>query len=398
MNSCNKKRPLRIAMVCYPTAGGSGVVAAELGKHLARSTNCSPSGHIVHFIGYDIPLRLRNDDGRIFFHQVEIREYPLFEYPPYTVALASKMVEVCNRFELDILHVHYAVPHATSAWLAREIIGNEKIKIITSLHGTDITLVGRDPSYKPITRFSIMKSDAIITPSEYLKEQTCEFLDIPCTKRISVIPNFVDSAIFNPGDKMQAREHIEHFLGVKLPEVVICHASNFRPLKRVTDAVRAFHHALQHASPGENACLLMIGDGPERPVAESLAKELGIENKVIFPGQTTDIVPLLQASDIFLFPSENESFGLAALEAMACGNPVVAYRVGGIPEVVENGISGFLAPLRDVSRLSELLTSLASDKTLRTTMGEAARLRAATNFSAREMVARYEQLYHEVLA
>ncbi|MDD2941756.1 MAG: N-acetyl-alpha-D-glucosaminyl L-malate synthase BshA [bacterium] len=388
------KRPLRIGMVCYPTAGGSGVVAAELGKHLAHSTSCAPCGHIVHFIGYDIPLRLRNDDGRIFFHQVEIREYPLFDYPPYTVALASKMVEVCNRFNLDILHVHYAVPHATSACLAREIIGNEKIKIITSLHGTDITLVGRDPSYKPITHFSIMKSDAIITPSEYLKEQTCDFLDIPCTKRISVIPNFVDSATFNPGNKAQAREHIEHFLGIKLPEVVICHASNFRPLKRVTDAVRAFHQACS----SDNACLLMIGDGPDRPAAESLARTLGIQNKVIFPGQATDMVPLLQASDIFLFPSENESFGLAALEAMACAIPVVAYRVGGVPEVVEDGVSGFLAPLRDLPMLTKYLATLTGNSSLRTTMGEAARLRATENFSARETVARYEQLYHEVLA
>jgi len=370
--------PLRIAITCYPTFGGSGVIATEIGRTLARR------GHRVHFISYDVPARLEHFEDNVVFHEVSVRDYPVLNEVPYPLALASKMVEV-SRFEgLDLLHVHYAVPHATSAYLARQILhaaGDAAPRIITTLHGTDTTLVGSDPSLLPITRFSVIESDGVTVPSAFLREATYTELRVPRTVPIEVIPNFVDTDRFCPTDE-------PHPLRV-------IHVSNFRPVKRVDDVVRVFAE-VHRAVP--TATLVLVGDGPERFRIEGMVREAGLASQVTFLGKQGTFLEVLQRSDVFLLPSETESFGLAALEALACGVPVVASDVGGVPEVVAAGELGFLAPVGDVAAMAAATIRLLTDRALHAEMSRAARARALERWREAPMVDRYEDYYRRVLA
>jgi L-malate glycosyltransferase len=382
-------RSLKVGIVCYPTFGGSGVVATEIGVALARR------GHRVHVLSYEVPSRLDHFVENLLFHEVATRSYPLLDDGAYTLALASKIVEVCRYEGLDLLHVHYAVPHATSAYLARQILGPEAPRIVTTLHGTDITLVGSDPSFLPITRFSIVQSDGVTTPSAYLKQATYDRLDVPESMPIEVIPNFVDTERYAPGP----RRSLAELGGPVMPAAaaapaVLVHVSNFRPLKRVDDVVRIFSE-VNRVRP---AVLLLIGDGPERSKVEALVRQLGLGNRVVFVGKMVSFVELLQASDVFLMPSESESFGLAALEALSCGVPVVASDVGGIPEVVPDGEVGFLAPVGDVATMAERVLRILADEGLHGRLSRAARARALQQYGLAPAIARYEAHYERVLA
>jgi len=374
---------MRLGITCYPTYGGSGAVATELGLALARR------GHEVHFITYDSPFRLRGYAERVYFHQVETRmgRYPLFDHYPYTLALASKQYEVALREELDILHVHYAIPHATTAYLAREMLrGTRTLRVITTLHGTDITLVGQESSFYGITRFSIEQSDAVTAVSAFLRDETYRaFGCVSCDVR--VIPNFVNLEEYRPasGPRSAALAPADH--------KVITHVSNFREVKRVKDVVRVFAR-IRRAMP---ATLLMVGDGPDRPDAEKEAEELGVTGDVRFLGRLDSIETLLQGSDLFVLPSQTESFGLAALEAMACGAPVVASRAGGLPEVVDDELNGILEPVGSVEAMGRRAVELLRDPKRYGAMREAA-IAKAREFSAERIVPAYEALYQEVMA
>jgi N-acetyl-alpha-D-glucosaminyl L-malate synthase BshA len=374
---------MRVGITCYPTYGGSGAVATELGLALAHR------GHEIHFITYDFPFRLRGYVDRVYFHQVETRmgRYPLFDHYPYTLALASKQHEVALREELDILHVHYAIPHATTAYLAREMLrGTRTLRVITTLHGTDITLVGQESSFYGITRFSIEQSDAVTAVSSFLRDETYRaFGCVSCDVR--VIPNFVNLEEYRPapGARTEALAPADHKL--------ITHISNFREVKRVKDVVRVFAR-VRRAMP---ATLLMVGDGPDRPDAEKEAEELGVTADVRFLGRFDTVETLLQATDLFLLPSQTESFGLAALEAMACGAPVVASRAGGLPEVVDDGVNGILEPVGSVEAMGRRAVELLRDPARYQTMREAA-IAKAREFSADRIVPAYESLYQEVMA
>ena len=379
---------MRIGITCYPTFGGSGVVATELGTLLARR------GHRVHFIAADVPARLDTLVENVFFHAVEAREYPLFDHP-YTLALTSKMVEVATWESLDLLHVHYAVPHATSAYLARQILGARAPRLVTTLHGTDITLVGGDPSFLPITRFSIEHSDALTTPSRFLEGATRALLG-EHPRAIDVIPNFVDPAVFAPAARdFRAIAHLFERTrgGFATPPAVLFHGSNFRPLKRVEDVVRTFA-AVRAARP---AVLVLVGDGPERSRAELLVRQLGLAPDVCFLGNQRAFAPVLAQADVFLLTSETESFGLAALEAMSAGVPVVATRTGGVPEVVEEGRTGLFAPIGDVPALAAAVLEVLADPSRWANMSAAARARAVRDFGPEEMVDRYEAVFTRVL-
>jgi L-malate glycosyltransferase len=373
---------MKIGITCYPTYGGSGAVATELGLELARR------GHEIHFITYDSPFRLHGYTERIYFHQVETRmgRYPLFDHFPYTLALASKQHEVTVREGLEILHVHYAIPHATTAYLAREMLKGERpLKVITTLHGTDITLVGQESSFYGITKFSIEQSDEVTAVSAYLRDETYRaFGCVSCD--IRVIPNFVNLQEYKPGEP-GARS-------ILAPEggKVVTHVSNFREVKRVKDVVRVFAR-IRRAMP---ATLIMVGDGPDRVDAEHEAAELGVTADVRFLGRLDSVASLLQATDLFLLPSQTESFGLAALEAMACGSPVVASRAGGIPEVVDDGVTGILEPVGAVEAMGRRAVELLRDPPRYAAMREAA-IAKAREFSADRIVPMYEQLYQEVL-
>jgi L-malate glycosyltransferase len=373
---------MKIGITCYPTYGGSGAVATELGLDLARR------GHEVHFITYDSPFRLHGYAERIYFHQVETRmgRYPLFDHFPYTLALASKQYEVVLREGLEILHVHYAIPHATTAYLAREMLKGERpLKVITTLHGTDITLVGQESSFYGITKFSIEQSDAVTAVSAYLRDETYRaFGCVSCD--VKVIPNFVNLAEYRPGTA-EARSTIAP-PGTR----VITHVSNFREVKRVKDVVRVFAR-IRRAMP---ATLIMVGDGPDRVDAESEARELDVGSDVRFLGRLDSVASLLQASDLFLLPSQTESFGLAALEAMACGSPVVASRAGGLPEVVDDGVNGILEPVGSVEAMGRRAVELLREPARHAAMREAA-IAKAQEFSADRVVPMYESLYREVL-
>jgi N-acetyl-alpha-D-glucosaminyl L-malate synthase BshA len=373
---------MKIGITCYPTYGGSGAVATELGLDLARR------GHQVHFITYDSPFRLRGYTERVFFHQVETRmgRYPLFDHFPYTLALASKQHEVVLREQLDLLHVHYAIPHATTAYLAREMLkGQRPLQVITTLHGTDITLVGQESSFYAITRFSIEQSNGVTAVSNYLKDETYRaFGCVNCDVR--VIPNFVNLQEYRPGDpgyrsKIAPEGH-----------KVITHVSNFREVKRVKDVVRVFARVTR-AMP---ATLIMIGDGPERVDAENEARELGVNTDVRFLGRLDSVASLLQASDLFILPSQTESFGLAALEAMACGSPVVASRAGGLQEVIDDGVNGILEPVGSVEAMGRRAVELLRDPERHAAMRRAA-IAKAEEYSADRIVPMYESLYKEVL-
>jgi N-acetyl-alpha-D-glucosaminyl L-malate synthase BshA len=373
---------MRIGITCYPTYGGSGALATELGLDLARR------GHEVHFITYAMPFRLRGYSERVYFHEVDTTtgRYPLFEHYPYTLALASKQHEVALQQKLDVLHVHYAIPHATTAWLAREMLGPaRRLKVITTLHGTDITLVGQEESFHAITKFSIEKSDAVTAVSTYLKDETIRAFG--CERcRISVIPNFVELDEYKPRESPE-RE------GLCPPgHKLISHISNFREVKRVKDVVRVFSR-IRRAMP---ATLLMIGDGPERDDAEREARELEVAGDVRFLGRLDTVAGLLQQSDLFVLPTQSESFGLAALEAMACGVPVVGSRAGGLPEVVEDGVSGILEPPGSVEAMGRRAVELLRDPERHAAMVQAAIMRAR-RFDADRIVPMYESLYREVI-
>ncbi len=379
---------MRIGITCYPTYGGSGVVATELGKALARR------GHQVHFIAYALPQRLPHIAENIYFHEVQVNTYPLFEYPPYALALTSKMIDVAKYERLDLLHVHYAIPHATSAVHARQILACEGIHtpVVTTLHGTDITLVGQDPSFAPVVTHAINMSDGVTAVSDYLRGETLERFAVE--REIEVIPNFVDTTRFN-------RQEKEHFKQAICPdgEKLLIHVSNFREVKRAADVVEVFHrlHAEAHDGRGPGVKLLLVGDGPDRPSAEARARELGVYGDVRFLGKQEPVEEILSIADVFLMPSGSETFGLAALEAMACGVPVVSTDIGGLPELNVHGETGFLCPLADVDCLTEATRHIISDDDLLARMSAAARHRAVEHFDIEAIVPRYEAYYHAVI-
>ena len=373
--------PLRIGICCYPTYGGSGAVATELGVALAER------GHEIHFISYARPARLVDFHPRVTFHKVSVSSYPLFRYPPYDLALASLMREVAEARDLDVLHVHYAIPHAVSAVLARGMLGRMRPRIVTTLHGTDITIVGADRSYYHPTRFGIDRSDAVTTVSHWLRGETVRMFS-PTTE-IRVVPNSVDTNRFHPRGCAETRAR----LGVG-DEAVLVHVSNFRPVKRVGDAIRIF----ARVAAQRPARMLLAGDGPDRPEAEELARALGVLDRVQFLGEQERIEMVLACADLFVLPSEAESFGLAALEAMACGVPVLGTRAGGLPEVVVDGESGHLFDVGDIEGAAAAALALLSDATAHAAASLAARARATDTFGALRVVETYEDLYREVLA
>ena len=371
---------MKVGITCYPSYGGSGVVGTELGIELAAR------GHEVHFITSAWPFRLRRPNSLIHFHEVEAMSYPLFDYPHYTLALASKMAEVAESAGLDLLHVHYAIPHSVSAFLARSMCVPRRLPFITTLHGTDITLVGLDVSYLGITRFAIAQSDAVTAISSYLKHKTCEQFEIQ--NNIEVIYNFVNCESYQRVTDPVVRG------GFAAPEEkILVHLSNFRPVKRVTDVVEIFAR-VQERIP---ARLLLIGDGPERSAAEMLAHKKGVHHRTVFLGKQDNVEEILGIADVLLLPSELESFGLAALEAMACEVPPVATRVGGLPELVTHGVDGFLTEVGDLDAMADYATRLLQDAELHQRVAQAARKTALARFCSTLIIPRYEELYRRVL-
>lgn len=371
---------MKIGIVCYPTFGGSGVVATELGKALGKL------GHEVHFMTYSQPMRLDFFNQNIFYHEVTLQSYPLFKYPPYEMALASKMVDITKFAKLDLLHVHYAIPHASAAYQAKQILALQGINLpfITTLHGTDITLVGKDPSYEPVVSFSINKSDGVTAVSNNLREDTLKLFDIE--KDIRVIPNFIDLDRFK-------RQKKEHFKTAICPndEKLIVHTSNFRKVKRVEDALRIF----KHISDKIPAKLLLVGDGPHRVNVEALSRELGVAENVRFLGKLDAVEEVLSVADLFLMPSEKESFGLAALEAMACEVPVISSNAGGIPELNKHGVTGFISEIGDIESMSKNALHVLHDDNLETF--KAAALARAKELDIKKIVPQYVDYYREVL-
>jgi L-malate glycosyltransferase len=376
---------MKIGITCYPTYGGSGVVATELGLELAQR------GHNVHFISYSQPIRLTTPQPNICFHEVEVSRYPLFEYPPYDLALATRMAEVAENYDLDLLHVHYAIPHSVSAMLARQMLaaspGKRWLPFVTTLHGTDITLVGADRSYLPITRFSIEQSDGVTSISKYLQERTVKEFDIQ--RPIEVIPNFVNCDIYRR-DPLVDTERKKY---VTNGEKILVHLSNFRPVKRIPDVVEIFDR-VNKKIPSR---LLMMGDGPERPAAERLARKKGISDRVVFLGKVDDVPKKLGVADLMLLPSELESFGLAALEGMACEVPSIATNVGGLPEVIDHEKTGFLAPVGDVDMMARCAIEILSDEKRLHEMSKLARYEAQARFCTTRIIPQYEDFYRKVL-
>ncbi len=376
---------MKIGITCDPTYGGSGVVATELGLELAERD------HEVHFISYAQPIRLSGPHPNIHYHEVEVSRYPLFEYPPYDLALASRMAEVAELYDLDLLHVHYAIPHSVSALLARQMMAakprGRKLPFVTTLHGTDITLVGLDRSYLPITRFAIEQSDGVTAISQYLRERTLREFDI--RNNIQVIYNFVNCDVYCRGEAVSELKQEYAPNGERL----LVHLSNFRPVKRVTDCIEIFDRVRKQTP----AKLLMIGDGPDRSRAEWLAVQKGIHNDVIFLGKQDQVQEKLALADILLLPSELESFGLAALEGMACEVVPIATRVGGIPELIEHGKSGYLADVGDVDTMARHAIELLSDEKALREMARASRAVAQSRFCASRIIPQYEEFYRRVL-
>lgn len=378
---------MRIGITCYPTYGGSGVVATELGIELAAM------GHEVHFISYSQPFRLSGRDEGIYYHEVPVSSYPLFEFPPYDLALASRMAEVAEFRGLDLLHVHYAIPHSVSALLARQMLAvrGRRLPFVTTLHGTDITLVGLDRSYLPITRYAIQESDGVTSISSYLKEKTVQ--DFGVTRGIEVVPNFVNCDVYTPindeGMRAEARKRL-----ARPDEAILMHLSNFRPVKRVVDVVKVFAQVVREVP----AQLVLVGDGPERSAAEWLARDLKIQNKIHFLGKQERVNELLPLADLMLMPSELESFGLAALEAMACKVPSIATRVGGVPELIDDGLTGLLYPVGDVDGMAQGALGLLNDRTRLEAMRDAGRKTAQKRFCATLVVPQYVRYYESVLA
>jgi N-acetyl-alpha-D-glucosaminyl L-malate synthase BshA len=376
---------MKIGITCYPTYGGSGVVATELGLELAER------GHEIHFISYAQPIRLTNPHPNIHYHEVEVSRYPLFDYPPYDLALATRMAEVSELYDIDLLHVHYAIPHSVSALLARQMLAakprGRRLPFVTTLHGTDITLVGLDRSYLPITRFSIEQSDGVTAISQYLQERTLREFDIK--NSIQVIYNFVNCDVYIRDSEAEQRRTEYAPKG----ERILVHLSNFRPVKRVTDTIEIFDRVRKRIP----AKLLLIGDGPDRSRAEWLAVQKGIHNDVLFLGKQDQVQEKLALADIMLLPSELESFGLAALEAMACEVVPIATRVGGIPEVIEHGKSGYLADVGDVDTMARYAIELLSNEAQLQEMSSAARAVAKSRFCSTEIIPQYEAFYRRVL-
>jgi L-malate glycosyltransferase len=371
---------MRIGITCYPTYGGSGVVATELGLELAAR------GHEVHFISYAMPIRLTGGNDRIWFHEVEVTNYPLFDHPPYTLALATKMAEVAESAGLDLLHVHYAIPHSVSALLARMMVMPRRLPFITTLHGTDITLVGNDRSYLPITRFSIEQSDGITAISSYLRDRTLKEFEIKSP--IEVISNFVNCDLYKRSDEWKARAK-----WAPNGEAILMHLSNFRPVKRITDVVEIFARVREKIP----AKLVMIGDGPDRGAAEYVVRKKRLVKDVFFLGKQLTVQDKLGLADLFLLPSDEESFGLAALEAMACEVPVVATKVGGIPEVITHGVDGYLFEPRDVTTGAKYALDVLTRPDRGRMMGEMARVNARRRYCSNDIIPRYEAFYEKIV-
>ena len=377
---------MRIGITCYPTYGGSGVVATELGIELAAM------GHEVHFISYSQPFRLSGRDEGIFYHEVPVSSYPLFEFPPYDLALASRMAEVAEFCGLDLLHVHYAIPHSVSALLARQMLAarGRRLPFVTTLHGTDITLVGLDRSYLPITRYAIQESDGVTSISSYLKDKTIQNFDV--TRDIEVVPNFVNCDVYMPINDEAKRAEARSRLA-QPDEAILLHLSNFRPVKRVVDVVKVFAQVAREIP----ARLVLVGDGPERSAAEWLARDLKIQERVHFLGKQDRVNELLPLADLMLMPSELESFGLAALEAMACKVPSIATRVGGVSELIDDGVTGLLYDVGDVDAMAAGALGLLTDPVRLQAMREAGRKTAQTRFCATLVVPQYMRYYESVL-
>jgi len=377
---------MKIGITCYPTYGGSGVVATELGLELAQR------GHDIHFISYAQPIRLRGAEPNIHYHEVEVSRYPLFDYPPYDLALATRMAEVAQLYDLDLLHVHYAIPHSVSAMLARQMLADgarkKRLPFVTTLHGTDITLVGLDRSYLPITRYSIEQSDGVTAISNYLRDRTQRVFDVK--NKIEVIYNSVNCDVYAPNQKMAELMRAEY---APNGERVLVHLSNFRPVKRITDVIEIFDRVHKQMP----ARLLLIGDGPDRSVAEWLAVQKGIHDDVLFLGKQDQIYEKLSIADIMLLPSELESFGLAALEAMACEVVPIATRAGGLPEVVDHGKTGYLAEVGDVETMARYAIELLQDDKRLREMAKQARAVAMERFCSTKIVKEYEDFYRRVL-
>jgi N-acetyl-alpha-D-glucosaminyl L-malate synthase BshA len=371
---------MKVGIICYPTHGGSGVVASELAIGLAKK------GHEIHIVSYAPPFRLRSFHQNIFIHEVEMATYPLFKYPPYALGLATKLVELVEAYGLELIHAHYAVPHAASAYLAKQILNSQRIKIITTLHGTDITLVGTDQSFHRVIKFTIEKSDGVTAVSNYLKQRTIQEFDI--RREIRVIYNFID-----PVRPTQSRSRCDRKSFAPHGEKILMHASNFRPVKRVGDVVRIFERI--HARIP--AKLLLIGDGPERLFIQQLVKELKLSADVYFLGEQDHLEPLFLCADLFLLPSEQESFGLTALEAMNCGVPVIASKTGGLPEVITHGETGYLYPVGEIKKMAEKSIELLSHTEKHELFKQQARQRAADSFNAEQLIPQYEAYYEEIL-
>lgn len=375
---------MKVGITCYPTYGGSGVVATELGIALAHR------GHEVHFVTYKQPFRLPTFPPRVFFHEVDVGRYPLFEFPPYDLALAVRMHEVVREHNLDLLHCHYAIPHATSAWITKQMLREEKrdIQVVTTLHGTDITIVGQDPSFHSITKFSIEKSDALTAVSRYLQQETLTAFG--CTAcRIEVIPNFIDPNVY---DRARYKGQLRPQFDGNRP--VLMHISNFRPVKRIRDVVQVFAKVMKAV----DSVLVMVGDGPDRHDAEQEARRLGVDKNVRFLGKIDSVAPLLAAADLFLLPTNAESFGLSALEALASGTPVIGTKAGGLPEVVRDGETGVLCGVGDVDGMAGAAIALLKDRKKWETMSRAAAADARERFAMDDIVEQYEQLYKQATA
>ena len=377
---------MKIGITCYPTYGGSGIVATELGLELAQR------GHEVHFISYSQPIRLTETQPNIHYHEVEVSRYPLFEYPPYDLALATRMAEVAAIYDLDLLHVHYAIPHSVSALLARQMLAarGRRLPFVTTLHGTDITLVGLDRSYLPITRYSIQESDGVTSISNYLRDKTIE--DFGVTRPIEVVPNFVNCDVYTPFIDAEARAAARARYA-QPDEAILLHLSNFRPVKRVVDVVKVFSQVAGEVP----AQLVLVGDGPDRSAAEWLAHDLKINERVHFLGKQDRVNELLPLADLMVMPSSMESFGLAALEAMACKVPSIATRVGGVPELIDDGVTGLLYPVGAVDEMAAGAIGLLKDRARLEVMRDAARKAAQSRYCATLVLPRYVKYYESIL-
>lgn len=371
---------MKIGIVCYPTHGGSGVIASELALGLAGL------GHEIHIVSYATPFRLASFHQNVFIHEVEVSSYPLFKYPPYALSLATKLVDVCKQYGLDLIHSHYAVPHAASAYLAKQMLGSEKLKTVTTLHGTDITLVGLDKSFYQVIKFNIEESDGVTAVSEYLQKRTQE--EFAIQREIRVIHNFVDTERYSQSANNCTKDHF-----APNGEKILMHASNFRPVKRVTDVVRIFA-TIREQLPVK---LLLVGEGPERLFVQQLVKELKLSEDVLFLGEQEYIGQLMNCADLFFLPSEQESFGLVALEAQSCGVPVIGAATGGLPEVVENGKTGFLLPVGDIAGMAQKSLELLSKDDQYAAFKKEARKRALDCFDSKSIIPQYEAFYQEIL-